>query len=237
VAWPTCGEIELYEARTGPDIKTNPCSEPSVPNVAGDNCFIATCHYGVNGTPSYHCGQRNYPACLCDRYHTYGVLWDSTHVEYYFDDTLYWGPNFPTGNGTPSITLPGNTTAFHNPFYWIMNVAVGGAYQGQQINNAIFPQKMNIDYVKVYQKGTTGINNIAAGHPLRSFGLVNPSSARLKVYDMSGRLVADYSARVRSMKPGDDALRSMSPPLPNGAYIAALVDKGNSISKKFAVAR
>jgi hypothetical protein len=65
----------------------------------------------------------------------------------------------------------------------------------------------------------------------------DPSSARLKVYDMSGRLVADYSATVRSMKPGDDALKSMSPALPNGAYSAMLVDKGNSISKKFAVAR
>ena len=136
-------------------------SPQPVPATIGDNEFIACCHYaGVNGGPSYHSCQHNYSTCLCDGYHKYALLWDSTHVEYYFDDTLYWGTNYPIVNdtdfGTPSITQTDNFTAFHSPFYWIINVAIGGAYQGQNINNAIFPTKMLIDYVRVYQKDIGG---------------------------------------------------------------------------------
>ena len=122
VPWPKCGEMELYEARTGPQNETT-CPEASVPTVAGDNCFIATCHYAnADGSANYNCGQRDYPKCLCDGYHTYGMLWDSLHVEHYFDDTLFWGPNFPTDDPPPSINQATNEVAFHSPFYWILTL-------------------------------------------------------------------------------------------------------------------
>jgi len=235
--WPACGEMELYEARTGPQTETNPCSEPTVPNVAGDNCYISTCHYQQNGAASLHCGQRNYGKCLCDGFHTYAILWDSSHVEYYFDDTLFWGPNFPTGHGTPDINQSYNFSSFHQPFYWIMNVAVGGSYQGNVINNAIFPQKMDVDYVRVYQKGGTGIAvKDAQAHAARPFALLNPAAAQLKVYDLQGRLIADFSGKVRAMKAGDDALKAASF-MTHGVFVAKLSDGGKVRSQMFVSAK
>jgi beta-glucanase (GH16 family) len=237
VAWPTCGEMELYEQRPSDSIVYANAPQP-VPPTIGDNEFIATCHYGINGGPSYHTCQHNYSTCLCDGYHKYALLWDSTHVEYYFDDTLYWGPDFPIGFGTPSITQATNWDAFHSPMYWIINVMVGGAYQGQNIDNAIFPTKMLIDYVRVYQKGVVGVNSdIRRQQALRSFALVNPATARLMVYDLSGKLVVDYSGRLRRMKPGDNAMKMVPSTLSNGAYVIKLMDNGGTASKMLVTAR
>ena len=144
VAWPTCGEMELYEQRPSDSIVNANAPQP-VPATIGDNEFIASCHYGVNGAPSYHSCQHNYSTCLCDGYHTYGLLWDSTHVEYYFDDTLFWGTNFPIVNatdfGTPSITQAANWDAFHSPFYWTINVHGRRPISGVDIDNAHLPHK------------------------------------------------------------------------------------------------
>jgi beta-glucanase (GH16 family) len=241
VAWPTCGEMEIYEQRPSDTVVTASQPQP-VPATIGDNEFIACCHYGVNGGPSYHICQHNYSTCLCDGYHTYGLLWDSTHVEYYFDDTLYWGTNYPIVNGTdfgtPSITQATNWDAFHSPFYWIINVAIGGNYQGQNINRAIFPTKMELDYVRVYQKDVVGVNSdIRRQQTLHSFALVNPSTARLTVYDLSGKLVADYSAKVRQMKPGDTMMKMLPSMLSNGAYVVKLMDNGMSASRMLVKAR
>jgi beta-glucanase (GH16 family) len=240
VAWPTCGEMELYEQRPSNAVVAANAPQP-VPAIVGDNEFIGTCHYGVNGGASYHSCQKNYARCLCDGFHTYGVLWDSTHVEYYFDDTLYWAatPLYPSAQFvTPNINLPENKLAFHSPFFWIMNVAVGGAYQGQNINNAIFPTKMLIDYVRVYQNGViTAVDKDVREQALHSFALVNPATAMLKVYDLSGKLVADYSSKVRQMKTGDHVMKMLPSTLSNGAYVVRLTDNGLSTTSRLVTAR
>ena len=235
VAWPTCGEMELYDQRPSNAVVQPPLPQP-VPAVIGDDEFLASCHYGVSGSPSYHQLQHNYPTALSDRFHTYGILWDSLHVEYYFDDTLFWGVNFPTINdtnfGVPSITLPENFTTFHSPFYWTINVAIGGAFQGQNINNAIFPTKMDLDYVRVFQKDAVGVNSdIRRQQTPRLFALVNPSTAQLIVYDLSGKLVADYSSKMRRMKPGDNVMKMVPSTLSNGVYMIKLIDNGVSASR------
>ncbi len=234
VAWPTCGEMELYEQRTCACVVGANAAQP-VPAIAGDDEFISCCHYGVNGGASYHSCQHNYPKCLCDRFHTYGIFWDSTDVHYYFDDTLFWGPNIPSAQFTaPDINQAANEAAFHNPFFWIINVAVGGAYQGQNIDNTIFPTHMDLDYVRVYQAGGTKVaNSDFSYHAPRASALVlvNPSTAQLKVYDLRGQLVADYSNKVRQMKAGDNVMKTISAMLSRGAYVVRLVDNGKSFSQ------
>ena len=218
VAWPTCGEMELYEQRTGPQ---------TYGGTIGDNCFIGTCHYGNGGGGAiYNSKQYNYTECMCNKFHKYGILWDSLYVEYYIDDVLYWGPP-----NTPSILQSTNYTAFHSPFYWIINSAVGGDYQGQQINQSTFPLHMDLDYVRVYQK------SVSVKRPVRSFSLVNPSMAQLKVFDVNGRLVADYSTRVRMMTPGDNMLKVLPAALSNGAYIVRCSDGSRFLSQKMVTVR
>jgi len=241
VAWPTCGEMELYEQRTCSCIVNANSTQP-VPAVAGDDEFIACCHYGVNGVFSPHSCQHNYPKALNDRFHTFGILWDTVtangqdtaaYVKYYFDDTLFWGPNFPSAQfTTPSIVTPDNKVAFSSPFFWIVNVAVGGAYQGQNIDNTIFPTHMDLDYVRVYQRGATGVvNGNGRKFAPQAYALVNPSTAQLKVYDLKGQLIADYTNRVRQMRAGDNIMKTLPSMLSRGAYVMRLIDNGNSVSQ------
>jgi beta-glucanase (GH16 family) len=240
VAWPTCGEMELYEQRTCSCVVNANAAQP-VPAIAGDNEFIACCHYGVNGAASYHSCQHNYAKPLTDRFHTYAVLWDTNSVKYYWDDTLFWGPNFPTAAfTTPSITQAANQVAFSSPFYWIINVAVGGQYQGQNIDQSIFPTHMDLDYVRVYQKGpASAVKNDFSYHAPKPFGLVlvNPSTAQLKVYSLNGKLVADYTNKVRGMKAGDNVMKILPSTLSNGAYVARLTDNGLSTASKIVTAK
>ena len=46
---------------------------------------------------------------------------------------------------------------FDQPFHLILNIAVGGSWGGQKgIDPDIWPQRMEIDYVRVYDKKPTG---------------------------------------------------------------------------------
>jgi beta-glucanase (GH16 family) len=227
--------MELYEQRPSNAIVQANAPQP-VPAVLGDNEFIGTCHYGINGGASYHSCQRNYPKCLCDGFHTFGVLWDSTHVEYYFDDTLYWAktPIYSDAQFvTPNINLPENKVAFHSPFFWILNVAVGGAYQGQNINNAIFPTKMLVDYVKVYQSGVSILNTPQKA----TLMLIRPETAQCRVYSINGKMLGDFSNQIHLMKKGDNVLTSLSGNLPRGVYIMKLTDNGVSTAERIMVTR
>jgi beta-glucanase (GH16 family) len=236
VGWPACGEMELYEQRCGDIIFT-----PNAPQLSaatyGDNEFVGTCHFkGGDGGVNLNSQMVTSPTPYNTKYHTFGILWDSSHVEYYVDDSLYWGPNFPTkGYSTPSITQPSNFAAFHGPQFWIINVAIGGAYQGQNIKNAIFPTKMLVDYVRVYQKTTSVRNGIenSAKQPVENFSLVNPSSAQLKVFNLQGNLIADYSGKVRTLRTGDNALKALPSAMSNGVYVVRLFDNGKCFSQKF----
>lgn len=44
---------------------------------------------------------------------------------------------------------------FDHPFYLLMNVAVGGTWPGSPDETTVFPQSMQIDYVRVYQADDT----------------------------------------------------------------------------------
>jgi beta-glucanase (GH16 family) len=44
-----------------------------------------------------------------------------------------------------------NTWPFNQPFYIIINMAIGGNFGGPEVDDSIFPQEYVLDYVKVYQ--------------------------------------------------------------------------------------
>jgi beta-glucanase (GH16 family) len=41
---------------------------------------------------------------------------------------------------------------FDQPFYIILNVAVGGNWPGNPDESSVFPQEMRVDYVRVYER-------------------------------------------------------------------------------------
>jgi beta-glucanase (GH16 family) len=218
--WPACGEVELYEARTG---------SQQYAGCAGDNYFIGTCHYAANGTGGavYNSGGLCSPASLDLNYHLYAVQWDETKFQYFFDGQKFW--EYPI---TASFL-----TCFHQDMFMLFNMAVGGNYQGNNISPSTFPAKMSIDYIRVYQIGAGTAKGITNHGVRQSFTLENPASAQLKVYDVSGKLVADLTNKVRSMKTGENVLAKIPASLSTGAYIARLLDNGRMMSQKLVAAR
>ncbi|HLZ45432.1 MAG TPA: glycoside hydrolase family 16 protein [Gemmatimonadales bacterium] len=73
---------------------------------------------------------------------------ENAHVEngnrWYVDDSLYH-------TVIPS-DVPG-TWVFDQPFFIILNVAVGGDWPGAPDTTTVFPQTMRVDYVRVYRRG------------------------------------------------------------------------------------
>lgn len=79
-----------------------------------------------------------------DAFHTYVLEWTADALRAYVDDRLYFAYE-NEGEGV-------SKWPYDKPFYLILNIAVGGAWGGQQgVDTTAFPQTMEIDYVRVYQ--------------------------------------------------------------------------------------
>ncbi len=80
-----------------------------------------------------------------DAFHVYAIDWTKDKMDFYVDDKMYH-----------SVSRAANDTfnewPFDQKFHLIMNVAVGGNWGGAQgVDESIWPQKMEVDYVRVYQ--------------------------------------------------------------------------------------
>ncbi|MUP38111.1 family 16 glycosylhydrolase [Labilibaculum sp. 44] len=126
--WPACGEIDIMEyIGYQPDVV-----HATVHTTAGS---------GSNGD-----GSSKTLTTAEEEFHIYGLLWDKTEMVFYIDT-----PDNVTHTYAPSTKTASNWP-FNEDQFFILNVAVGGNWGGAQgIDNAIFPQSMEIDYVRVYQ--------------------------------------------------------------------------------------
>jgi len=78
-------------------------------------------------------------------FHSYILEWMPDAISVFVDDSLYFTYQ---NEGVGESKWP-----YYKPFYLILNVAVGGAWGGMQgINDDAFPQTMEVNYVRVYQK-------------------------------------------------------------------------------------
>ncbi len=80
-----------------------------------------------------------------DSFHVYAIDWSESKMDFYVDEKLYHSV-------TKGAKDTFNEWPFDQRFHLIMNVAVGGNWGGAQgIDDSIWPQKMEVDYVRVYQ--------------------------------------------------------------------------------------
>ena len=83
-------------------------------------------------------------------FHTYSVIWEKDKIQWLVDEKVYgetteWHSETQKGKKHP-FPAP-----FNQPFYLIMNVAVGGKFGGNPNMSTQFPQAMVVDYVRVYR--------------------------------------------------------------------------------------
>ena len=131
VGWPACGEIDIMEMVGGTH------QQPQ-----GDAYVHGTIHWEENGQRAQYGGYNKLSQGIyADAFHVFSIEWDSTSITWYRDDVAYH---------TADIT-PAALSEFHESFFFIFNVAVGGNWPGSPDNSTQFPQQMAVDYVRVFQ--------------------------------------------------------------------------------------
>ena len=125
VGWPKAGEIDIMEY-----VGKNPHE------------IHTTLH-----TPDSH-GQSKNTKITTDTsfetgFHVYKAHWTEEFIKFYIDDYLVY-------TFSPEVK-DDQTWPFDQPFYLILNLAVGGNFGGPEVDDTIFPQEFIIDYVRIYR--------------------------------------------------------------------------------------
>jgi beta-glucanase (GH16 family) len=128
VGWPACGEIDIMEF-VG--------FEP-------DKVYANVHTKDYNHTKGTGRGGKITAEKPFNNFHIYAVEWYKDRLDFYFDDQKYFTC---TKKGEGIGEWP-----FDAPQYLIINLAIGGAWGGQQgIDDSIFPMEYIIDYVRIYK--------------------------------------------------------------------------------------
>ena len=126
--WPTCGEIDIME-HVG--------REPSKvygtvhgPGYSGGR--------GIGGSLTLSNG-----VAVSDRFHLFAIEWEPARIRWFMDDKRYF-------TVTPANLPAGKQWVFDREHFLLLNVAVGGNWPGKPDATTTFPQRMEVDYVRVY---------------------------------------------------------------------------------------
>lgn len=128
VGWPQSGEIDIMELRG---------QQPTIihgsvhgPGFSAGNAI----------TKSFGLQNSRFDA----EFHLFAIEWFPDRIDFFVDDFLYQRIE------KSDVEDSGNEWVFDKPFFILMNVAVGGTFVGFPTSETPFPQKMTIDFVRVY---------------------------------------------------------------------------------------
>ena len=181
-SWPCDGEIDIME-QWGNNYLTNSTSGAA---------HIGTCPYSQSThfyeTSSSYISSGSY----ADDFHTYSVIWKEDTITWYVDETELFSLNPSSYWSIPSQSAwPFNS----NQWYLMINLAITQAGPNA---NTIFPNQMEIDYVRVYQENLTSTNVVSKDNaivfpnPASNYFLVNsPEYTNLKLYSLEGKLLLE----------------------------------------------
>jgi len=130
VPWPACGEVDIME---------NIGREPGLIHgtVHGPGYSAAA---GIGGPASLPNGAK-----FADDFHVYSVECEARQVQWFLDGKPYF-------KVTPDKIPKGCQWVFNAPKFLLINLAVGGYWPGNPDQTTEFPQRMVVDYVRVYSK-------------------------------------------------------------------------------------
>lgn len=180
VGWPKCGEIDILE------------------HVNNEKDIVGTIHWDNNGYVPY---SKSTP-CDVTKWHTYGIEWDAKAIKWFVDGRKYHEASI--------LNNVNSTDEFHQPFFIILNLAIGGKWPGSPNSTTPFPDTLFVDYVRVYglSTGVGAIDNEPGSeqslgqnfpNPFNqsttiSFNLASKSKVSLVVLNANGQEVASIES-------------------------------------------
>jgi beta-glucanase (GH16 family) len=128
--WPQCGELDIME---------NKGSQPSTTSSAihgpGYSGATPLAHSTVRLSGPYH-----------EDFHTFAVAWSPAQIRFFVDDEMHYSV-------ARSDVERFGPWVFDRRFFPILNLAVGGHFDGDPQSDAILPATLLVDYVRVYSAG------------------------------------------------------------------------------------
>lgn len=125
--WPNCGEIDIMEyIGKEPDLIFGTLHGPG--------------YSGALGISQWNRQSYN----IADDFHTYAIEWEPEEIRWFYDSVQYHKVN--------RSDIGDREWVFEQPFFIILNLAVGGQFPGPIGLDTVFPTQLYVDYVRVYQK-------------------------------------------------------------------------------------
>ncbi|WP_214795842.1 MULTISPECIES: carbohydrate binding domain-containing protein [unclassified Exiguobacterium] len=188
--WAASGEIDIMESWG---------SQPD--KVAG------TIHYGETWPNNKYTGKDYHFAegDGIDKWHTYAVEWEPGEIRWYVDGQLYQTQNDWYAKEANKASKYSYPAPFDQDFYLIMNLAVGGWFDGDVDETTPFPAEMEVDYVRVFDL-KNGKYRDAVEPTYSDEEIVLPEGAKQPLED--GNLVydEDYTEPITTVTNGAQAL-------------------------------
>lgn len=125
-SWPNGGEIDIME------------------HINSETTVYGTGHDWNGGNTVSKGGSLN--DIDVTQFHVYRIDWTEESITWFVDDKEYFTLDISEDNGY----FP-NTQVFHEPYYLLLNLAVGGTWPGDPVDSS-FPSTMYVDYVRVYDQ-------------------------------------------------------------------------------------
>ncbi len=130
IGWPACGEIDIME---------NVGFEPATVH--------GTIHGpGFSGAQGISAGYSLASGAFADAFHQFAAEWEPGQIRFYVDGALY-------ATRTPADLPRGASWVLDgHPFTVILNLAIGGHWPGAPDATTVFPQALQVDYVRIYSR-------------------------------------------------------------------------------------
>jgi beta-glucanase (GH16 family) len=214
--WPRSGEIDIME------------------NLGHDTRLLySTLHHSSNNQMLHGTWTAPEGQSLSDTFHVYTMIWDTGSFSFYVDsihnyyNCTSWSP--------ANVAYP---KPFDQSFFMMFDLAVGGSWGGPPDSSTVFPQKMLIDWIRVYKRqNVTEIKRQAEKHGPVNYALTiskkwieldlkNGTLVSLNLYDFAGREVIRMTDGTRI----DSRIRwSIPSTLTRGGYVWKLATGGGPI--------
>lgn len=127
--WPRAGELDIMENHGSNSRSTS--SAIHGPGYSGKTPFV---------------GEYVLPASsFADDFHTFAVEWDASRVRFFVDDTMHY-------EVLRAEVERAGPWVFDQSFYVILNLAVGGLFDGDPKSDSVLPATLLVDYVRVFER-------------------------------------------------------------------------------------